>query len=48
MAIELLKIREMTLREAADLTGESVSALKASIHRAVGTLRASLAPYPAA
>jgi RNA polymerase sigma factor (sigma-70 family) len=45
LAIELLKLRELSLREAAALTGESVSALKSSIHRAVGTLRTSLAPY---
>jgi RNA polymerase sigma-70 factor (ECF subfamily) len=44
-AIELLKLREMSLREAAELTGVSVGALKSSIHRAVGTLRTSLAPY---
>lgn len=43
-AIELLKLREMSLREAAATTGMSVSALKASIHRAVRTLRVSLAP----
>jgi RNA polymerase sigma factor (sigma-70 family) len=42
-AIELLKIREMSCREAAAQTGISVSALKASVHRAVGTLRTSLA-----
>lgn len=47
-AVELLKLREMSLREAAELTGMSVSALKASIHRAVRTLRGSLAPYQAA
>lgn len=47
-AIELLKLREMSLREAAASTGMSVSALKASVHRAVRTLRVSLAPYQAA
>jgi RNA polymerase sigma factor (sigma-70 family) len=47
-AIELLKLREMSLREAAAITGMSVSALKASIHRAVRTLRGTLAPYQAA
>jgi RNA polymerase sigma factor (sigma-70 family) len=47
-AIELLKIRELTCREAAAQTGISVSALKASVHRAVGTLRISLAPYEVA
>ena len=43
-AIELLKLKEMSLREAAATTGMSVSALKASVHRAVRTLRLSLVP----
>ena len=47
-AIELLKLKEMSLREAAATTGMSVSALKASVHRAVRTLRVSLAPYQVA
>jgi RNA polymerase sigma-70 factor (ECF subfamily) len=47
-AIELLKLREMSLREAAATTGMSISALKASVHRAVRTLRLSLAPYQVA
>jgi RNA polymerase sigma factor (sigma-70 family) len=47
-AIELLKLREMSLREAAASTGMSVTALKASVHRAVRTLRTSLAPHQAA
>lgn len=47
-AIELLKLREMSLREAAATTGMSVSALKASVHRAVRSLRVSLAPYQVA
>ena len=47
-AIELLKLREMSLREAAATTGMSVGALKASVHRAVRTLRVSLAPYQVA
>lgn len=41
-AIELLKLREMSLREAAQATGMSISALKVSVHRAIKTLRASL------
>ena len=41
-AIELLKLREMSLKEAAQATGMSISALKVSVHRAVKTLRASL------
>jgi RNA polymerase sigma factor (sigma-70 family) len=47
-AIELLKLREMSLREAAATTGMSISALKASVHRAVRTLRVSLAAYQVA
>lgn len=47
-AIELLKLREMTLREAAAMTGMSITALKASVHRGVRTLRVSLAPYQVA
>jgi len=47
-AIELLKLREMSLREAAATTGMSTSALKASVHRAVRTLRVSLAPHQVA
>jgi RNA polymerase sigma-70 factor (ECF subfamily) len=43
-AIELLKLREMSLREAAAMTGMSITALKASVHRAVRSLRVSLAP----
>ena len=43
-AIELLKLREMSLPEAAAVSGMSIGALKASVHRAVRTLRVSLAP----
>jgi RNA polymerase sigma factor (sigma-70 family) len=41
-AIELLKLREMSLKEAAAVSGMSISALKVSVHRAIKTLRASL------
>jgi len=41
-AIELLKLREMSLKEAAQATGMSISALKVSVHRAIKTLRTSL------
>jgi RNA polymerase sigma factor (sigma-70 family) len=41
-AIELLKLREMSLKEAAQVSGMSISALKVSVHRAIKTLRASL------
>jgi RNA polymerase sigma factor (sigma-70 family) len=41
-AVELLKLREMSLKEAAEATGMSISALKVSVHRAIKTLRTSL------
>ncbi len=41
-AIELLKLREMTLREAAAATGLTVGALKVATHRAMTALRAML------
>jgi RNA polymerase sigma-70 factor (ECF subfamily) len=44
-AIELLKLRELSLLEASAVTGLSVAALKGLVHRAVGRLRVTLAPY---
>jgi RNA polymerase sigma-70 factor (ECF subfamily) len=41
-AIELLKLREMSLKEAAAYTGSSVSALKVATHRAMASLRRAL------
>jgi RNA polymerase sigma-70 factor (ECF subfamily) len=41
-AIELLKLREMSLKEASQATGMSIGALKVSVHRAVKALRSSL------
>lgn len=41
-AIELIKMREMSLKEASRETGMSVAALKVAVHRAVKTLRARL------
>jgi RNA polymerase sigma-70 factor (ECF subfamily) len=38
-AIELLKLREMSLKEASAATGSSVSALKVATHRAMMSLR---------
>ena len=38
-AMELLKLREMSLKEAAAVSGTSVGALKIAVHRAMGTLR---------
>ena len=42
VAIELLKFRELSLKEASAQTGMSVSGLKASVHRAMKSLRNSL------
>jgi RNA polymerase sigma factor (sigma-70 family) len=42
-AIELIKLRELSLKEAACASGMSITALKVSVHRAIKTLRGSLA-----
>ena len=42
-AITLLKLRELSLKEAALDTGTSVAALKVAVHRAMKALRAALA-----
>jgi RNA polymerase sigma factor (sigma-70 family) len=41
-AVELLKLRELSLAEASKATGKSVSALKVNVHRAIRSLRAQL------
>lgn len=41
-AIEMLKLKEMSLKEAAQATGQSETALKVSVHRAIKRLRAML------
>jgi RNA polymerase sigma factor (sigma-70 family) len=41
-AVELLKLKEMSLKDAAALTGRSVAALKVATHRAIKNLRAVL------
>ncbi len=41
-AIEMLKLREMSLKEASEATGMSVGSLKVSVHRAVASLRKAL------
>jgi RNA polymerase sigma-70 factor (ECF subfamily) len=41
-AIEMLKLRQLSLREASAVTGSSVGALKVATHRAMTTLRALL------
>lgn len=38
-AVEMVKLREMTLREAAFATGASTGALKVSVHRGINSLR---------
>jgi len=41
-AVDLLKLKEMSLKEAADVTGLSIASLKMATHRALRTLRALL------
>jgi RNA polymerase sigma factor (sigma-70 family) len=41
-AVEMLKLREMSLKEVAAASGTSVGALKVSVHRAMGALRRAL------
>ena len=41
-AVELLKLRELSLKEAAGVTGMTVGALKVATHRALKTLRRAL------
>ncbi len=41
-AIELLKLRELSLAEASRLTGRSIAALKVNVHRAVRALKIQL------
>ena len=41
-AIEMLKLREMSLKEAAAASGMSVAALKVSVHRAMVSLRKAM------
>src|SRR5262249_31319980 len=38
-AIEMVKLREMSLKEAAAASGASIGTLKVSVHRAMATLR---------
>jgi RNA polymerase sigma-70 factor (ECF subfamily) len=42
LAINLLKLKEMSLKEAALASGRSVSALKVAVHRAIKALRKRL------
>lgn len=41
-AVEMLKMREMSLKEAAAASGTSIGALKVSVYRAMGALRKAL------
>lgn len=41
-AVELLKLRELSLKEASEATGLSVGALKVATHRAMASLRRTL------
>jgi RNA polymerase sigma-70 factor (ECF subfamily) len=41
-AIELLKLKEMSLAEASKVSGQSVAALKVNVHRAIKALRTKL------
>jgi RNA polymerase sigma factor (sigma-70 family) len=41
-AMEMLKLREMSLKEAAVASGTSIGALKVSVHRAMAALRKAL------
>ena len=41
-AIQLLKLKEMSLKEASASTGMTVGALKLATHRAIGALRRAL------
>ena len=43
MAIEMVKLREMSLKEAARASGMSIGALKVAVHRATKALRVALA-----
>jgi RNA polymerase sigma-70 factor (ECF subfamily) len=42
-AIELLKLKELSLKEAAQVSGTSIGALKVATHRAMASLRMTLA-----
>ncbi|HZW48124.1 MAG TPA: sigma-70 family RNA polymerase sigma factor [Microvirga sp.] len=42
-AIEMLKLRELSLKEASAVSGMSITALKVAVHRAVKALRRALA-----
>lgn len=41
-ALDLVKLKEMSLSEASALSGQSVASLKVNIHRAIKKMRANL------
>ena len=41
-AVRMLKLQEMSLHEAAQTSGKSISALKVAVHRAIKSLRKRL------
>ena len=45
-AIELVKIKEMTLAEASVISGQSIALLKVNVHRAMKKLRLNLVKIP--
>lgn len=46
LAVELLKFKDLSLKEASDVSGMSVGSLKVAAHRAYKTLRAALTGTP--
>ena len=45
-AIELVKVREMSLAEASEVSGQSIASLKVNIHRAMKKMRLNLPKDP--
>lgn len=45
-AIELVKLRELSLAEASAVSGQSIASLKVNIHRAIRKMRLNLAGRP--
>lgn len=45
-AVEMLKLREMSLKEAAAISGMTVGSLKVAVHRGMAALRRVLSPEP--
>lgn len=45
-ALELVKLKELSLVEASSVSGQSVAALKVNIHRAIKKMRLSLSKEP--